>query len=563
MRGSSWLFALALASSAIAPSARAAVCYVADTRFTIADDGQNNGFPPQIVIWVEDKAGNFIDTLYITQKTGTYGIGNRPGREDFNSGPLWPYGRREQTFPVWAHRHGLEFPRLVYQDYVAMPCTSDAQCGAYKCDPINHECAQSQDTDLSHSRTNSSTEYHFCRPLISTETKWRTAIDAGTCASNAYTDKGTFSSSVTSLYPPRADLHGQPEDSPDSLTYEMINPFDAVSQATPQAGAATDVLWAMPPDLIPGDYVMFAEVSKEFDFNTTYNATTYPSPDLPFYGEYGLPARGQPSVIYAVPFSVTDQTTSALTLAYVGYGDPEGQDGAIRPPDATIDETSGTGAGRFALTSNGIDMFRMRVGVERKVDNTLPGKPFQPRAQNVDTARADVSFLESGGDGVIGTVRGYEIRYLANDVITDENFASGMPINTAIKPESVGALQQFPLENLLPITQYSVGIRAYDDCHNVGPLAVVTFTTEDRKSGQVDACFIATAAYGSLLAKEVSPLRRFRDQVLRHTAFGELAVETYYTFGPALAGTISESELLRATARDLLDPIVRIARRFE
>jgi hypothetical protein len=37
---------------------------------------------------------------------------------------------------------------------------------------------------------------------------------------------------------------------------------------------------------------------------------------------------------------------------------------------------------------------------------------------------------------------------------------------------------------------------------------------------------------------------------------GELAIETYYTFGPAVAGVVGESELLRATARDVLSPIV-------
>src|ERR1700760_3091199 len=64
----------------------------------------------QIVVWLEDSQGNFIDTLFITQQTGTYGLGNRPGRYDFNSAPMWPYGRRIDTFPVWAHRNGQSFP---------------------------------------------------------------------------------------------------------------------------------------------------------------------------------------------------------------------------------------------------------------------------------------------------------------------------------------------------------------------------------------------------------------------------------------------------------------------
>ena len=53
--------------------------------------------------------------------------------------------------------------------------------------------------------------------------------------------------------------------------------------------------------------------------------------------------------------------------------------------------------------------------------------------------------------------------------------------------------------------------------------------------------------------RDAAPVPRL---VLEQTALGELAVETYYTFGPALAGVIGESELLRATARAALGPAV-------
>jgi hypothetical protein len=41
---------------------------------------------------------------------------------------------------------------------------------------------------------------------------------------------------------------------------------------------------------------------------------------------------------------------------------------------------------------------------------------------------------------------------------------------------------------------------------------------------------------------------------------GELFIETYYTFGPAAAGLIRESELLRASARTVLGPIIALVR---
>src|SRR5690242_2194125 len=72
-------------------------CRVVDIGFTPAPFTPPAGirdFPSQIVIWLEKPAvfpstvGEFVDTIYITQQTGRYGIGNRPGRMDFNSGPL-------------------------------------------------------------------------------------------------------------------------------------------------------------------------------------------------------------------------------------------------------------------------------------------------------------------------------------------------------------------------------------------------------------------------------------------------------------------------------------------
>src|SRR5205085_2578410 len=62
--------------------------------------------PSQMVAWIETPAGVFQGTIYITAATGTFGIGNRAGRFDLNTGPGWPYGKRITTFPVWAHRHG-------------------------------------------------------------------------------------------------------------------------------------------------------------------------------------------------------------------------------------------------------------------------------------------------------------------------------------------------------------------------------------------------------------------------------------------------------------------------
>jgi hypothetical protein len=155
------------------------------------------------------------------------------------------------------------------------------------------------------------------------------------------------------------------------------------------------------------------------------------------------------------------------------------------------------------------------------------------------------------------------VRVRANEPITDDNFESSLPVTATITPSPPGSTQAFEIDGLLPETQYWVGIRAYDACHNESDLAVVALTTAARENGQVDACFVATAAYGSLMANDVELLRTFRDRMLKSNAIGELFIETYYTFGPPVAGIVGDSELLRETARGVLAPVIDAVRQIE
>ncbi|HEY4240236.1 MAG TPA: fibronectin type III domain-containing protein [Kofleriaceae bacterium] len=487
---------------------------------------------PQIVAWLETADGTFIQTVFITQQTGTFGLGNRPGEWDFNSGPLWPYGRRIAVAPVWAERHGTTYPEVDFQN--------------------------SRDSDLSHPFNQSSPEVHYCRPLMPGEAAW----DAMTCATPAFTDKGIFGAN-TSKYPPRADVaRNASTDSSSVDMYKTLNGLDAVSAATPHAGTPARITWPIPSALPPGQYVLWFETSLMNDFNGTYNATTFPPPQVAF-GDYGQPYRGQPSIVYQVPFTVANTLTVSSTDTYAGYGDPQGLDGAVRPPDSTITTgTDGTGAGRLALLpadSSG-PAYRLRVSAAPQSDNIAPGMPSSFSTPDLEERTATVAFTAPGDDGSIGTVTGYDVRYVVGTALDASSFDSANAVNVSLSLVAAGQQQSVMLMGLLPSTTYTVGVRAYDDCHNDGPLATYSFTTLDRISGEVDACFIATAAYGSKLANDVELLRHVRDSLLQRSALGELFVETYYTFGPAVAGSIGESDLLRATARDALGPLVRRVR---
>ncbi|MBP9087000.1 MAG: fibronectin type III domain-containing protein [Kofleriaceae bacterium] len=507
-------------------------CRVVDVDFTPTEQ-------LQIVAWIEDASGNYVDTIYITQSIGTYGLGNRPGIAEFNSGPKWPYGRREMVFPIWANRHGMEFPLLGFQNSAAP--------------------ADANDKNLSHPFNQSSKDPHFCRPLASNEPAW----DTGTCASQSYSDKGVFSATLKSKYPPREDVPKTSYDSVSVNEFAAMNPFDAVSKATPPGGVLAQINWPIPTGLATGQYTLFVETSKEFDHNGFYTVAKYPAPPLAAWSEYGEPFRGQPSVVYKVPFTISDTGTVASTDAYVGYGAVNGEDGVLRDPDNTISTTTpGSGAARLSLTSQDGSMYRVRVTARPEFDAANPGAPSDATVIDITSKSASIAFVAPGDDSNVGKVTSYEIRIRAGEPITDANFATSMPLPVNVIPDDPGQVQMLELSGLLPQTQYFVGIRAYDDCRNESPLLVVPFTTADRTLGEVDACFVATAAYGSLMANDVELLRHFRDSALRTNVLGELFVETYYTFGPAVAGLVGESDDLRVTARQALAPMVAWVKKF-
>jgi len=75
-------------------------------------------------------------------------------------------------------------------------------------------------------------------------------------------------------------------------------------------------------------------------------------------------------------------------------------------------------------------------------------------------------------------------------------------------------------------------------------------------------CLIATATYGSALAPQVQFLRDFRDQKLDSTFVGYSFMTAfnpwYYSFSPAVAGTIHANPQLQGLMQILLKPVITI-----
>ena len=75
--------------------------------------------------------------------------------------------------------------------------------------------------------------------------------------------------------------------------------------------------------------------------------------------------------------------------------------------------------------------------------------------------------------------------------------------------------------------------------------------------GGESLCFIATAAYGSRLAPEVTLLRKFRDRCLMKNGLGRKLVDAYYRWSPPIAGYIEKHPALKPLVRWALGPVVQ------
>jgi len=85
-------------------------------------------------------------------------------------------------------------------------------------------------------------------------------------------------------------------------------------------------------------------------------------------------------------------------------------------------------------------------------------------------------FKTTGDDLNVGTAYAYDIR-LSTAPLDESNFGEAEKAELSIYPLPAGEAQTYVLKNLTPGTTYYLGIKAYDEADNIGPLAVAVGKT--------------------------------------------------------------------------------------
>jgi hypothetical protein len=532
----------------------------------------------QMAIWLEDKAGKFVQDVLVTQSTGKLGLGNRPGIWNFVSSWRAPYGPRPSVLPVWAYRRGKTYPKVVFYDD----------------DPGDKE-------SLGWHENTSSAETYYCRPLTAAENDV-ISVDTMTCPSPAVfqTDKGVFDPKATSPYPPRNDLieFENGSDSPDSMTYAGLNDLDAVTAATP-AGNKPEYVTAMIPAAAAsnGPLSAYIEVSLEHDENASYDYDREKDHFVDSRLEtYGVEYLGQPSVVYKIDF---DPRTKGFhgSSSYVGYGDWNGATGTLHPPDATISTDKGSGADRLKqYTLNG-ETFRFGV-------YAYGGATGGDTGDTTDTGSADTGSVDTGDTGdtdggwgnckpaSLAPVTDLELDALSFDRVRvrytlppqdDPDFtvaqlsvhlltgeepltedklgAAQLARFTVVDPGGDGQPATLEVDQLWGNYTYQIGVTYKDKCGNRSELVATAITTDAQKFQQVEGfCFLATAAYGAAWVTQVQALRWFRDAYLKSSPIGRDLVRFYYSYSPPLARVVQHQPLLRGMVRVVVQPLADMAR---
>jgi len=275
-------------------------------------------------------------------------------------------------------------------------------------------------------------------------------------------------------------------------------------------------------------------------------------------GVYGRSSTGN--------MTFTNNTFNGNTAQNVGGG------GAASRSQGTITFTNNTSLGNTADNFDG-GGFHITLELNTSIGNIYNNIVWN----NTASGNGDDIYVEDNFDG---DLVGASVNLYNNDYGPDpdpndfgisdgDNLSRGSNINTdplLVDPAS----EDFHLQTTSP-------------CINAGTAAAPSLPPTDcdgeqRNSGsapdigadEVPAtsgdgggfCFIATAAYGSVLSNEVTIFKQFRDEFLLTNELGRSFVSAYYSYSPRLADCIAKHPMGRKMVRIGLYPILELSKWF-
>ncbi len=206
------------------------------------------------------------------------------------------------------------------------------------------------------------------------------------------------------------------------------------------------------------------------------------------------------------------------------------------------------------------------------VDSVIP---MSPEITQVQPSNGQVSVTWSSVAGATG----YQLHYGVASV-NENTVGVGRELSYTVQNLTNGTTYLFSVSAKAQ-TVYYVALRAYDstaDANTSDYSAEVSVNMGGERISALspsrsaipelvvpipdlpdEGCFIATAAFGYYSAPQVQGLRGFRDTQLKRHIGGRLFIKAYYTWSPALAEYVRQSEFMKSIVRLILAPLVLIA----
>ena len=348
--------------------------------------------------------------------------------------------------------------------------------------------------------------------------------------------------------------------------YRFVNWTGNVSTVSNITAASTNIT-------MNGDYSITANFVALYDLTTSSTAG----------GNVTSPGEGT--------FAYDEGTVVDLVAAPdSGYGfvNWTGDVGTIGNVSAA--STNITMNGDYSITANFVVLYDLTIDSTVGGNVTAPGEGLFPdydAGTVVDlVAEAEVGyrFVNWTGDvGTVGNVTASSATITMNgDYSITANFVALYDLTI---DSTVGGNVTTPGEGLFP--DYDAGTvvdlmaapnAGYDFVNwtgDVGTIANVNGATttiamnddysitanfeEKEEESSASGCFIATAAYGTPMAREIQILREFRDEYLLNNSVGQALVDLYYRGSPPIAEFITEHPGLKPIVRAGLVPAVAMS----